>query len=311
MPFLAILLLCSLLSISCADDNSSQSPAPQAYSLLDNKPLYPLDFSPATRARLDSNLTVARRRYEQEPDNPEHIIWYGRRLAYLMRYREAIDIFSKGIEKFPQNYKLLRHRGHRYISIREFDRAVADLQRAADLAAPFPDEIEPDGAPNKYNIPRSTTKSNIWYHLGLAWYLKGEFRKALQSFEKALEFSRNDDTFCATADWIYMCSRRLGDEQRAEKILQKITPEMDILENDAYHARLLMYKGLKSAQELLRPGTSDPIQLATYGYGVGNYYLAGGDTSRAQSIFRDILAGPYWSAFGYIAAEADLHRMQR
>ncbi len=311
MPFLAILLLCSLLSVSCADDNSSQSPAPQAYSLLDNKPLYPLDFSPATRARLDSNLTVARRRYEQEPDNPEHIIWYGRRLAYLMRYREAIDIFSKGIEKFPQNYKLLRHRGHRYISIREFDRAVADLQRAADLAAPFPDEIEPDGAPNKYNIPRSTTKSNIWYHLGLAWYLKGEFRKALQSFEKALEFSRNDDTFCATADWIYMCSRRLGDEQRAEEILQKITPEMDILENDAYHARLLMYKGLKSAQELLRPGTSDPIQLATYGYGVGNYYLAGGDTSRAESIFRDILAGPYWSAFGYIAAEADLHRMQR
>ncbi len=305
-----VLLSLCLLVISCADDKSTSPPRqPEARSVFDDTPLYPIEFSAATRARLDSNLTVARLRYEQHPDDPDNIIWYGRRLAYLMRYREAIEVFSRGVDMFPDNYKLLRHRGHRYISIRDFDSAVADLQRAARLAEPHPDDIEPDGAPNKYNIPRSTTKSNIWYHLGLAWYLKGNYRKALESFEKALDFSKNDDTFCATADWIYMCSRRLGDEERAAAILEKVSPQMDILENDAYHARLLMYKGLKAADELLQPGTTDPIQLATFGYGVGNWFLANGDSTRAEQIFREIIRGPYWSAFGYIAAEADLQRM--
>ena len=40
-------------------------------------------------------------------------------------------------------------------------------------------KIEPDGQPNARNIPTSTLNSNIYYHLGLAQYLKGEFEAAL------------------------------------------------------------------------------------------------------------------------------------
>ena len=43
------------------------------------------------------------------------------------------------------------------------------------LVAAKPDEVEPDGAPNARGIPRSTLQSNIWYHLGLAQYLAGDF----------------------------------------------------------------------------------------------------------------------------------------
>ena len=51
------------------------------------------------------------------------------------------------------------------------------------------------------------------------------------------------------------------------------------------------------------------MQIATHGYGVGNWYLVNGDKAKAREIFdRDVLKGGSWAAFGYIAAEADLRR---
>ena len=55
----------------------------------------------------------------------ENIIWLGRRTAYLGQYDEAIRIYSDGLKIFPNEPRLFRHRGHRYISIRKFDEAIA------------------------------------------------------------------------------------------------------------------------------------------------------------------------------------------
>jgi hypothetical protein len=50
------------------------------------------------------------------------------------------------------------------------------------------------------------------------------------------------------------------------------------------------------------------VQIATQGYGVGNWYLVNGDTRKAREIFERVVAGNAWQAFGWIAAEADLKR---
>jgi hypothetical protein len=50
------------------------------------------------------------------------------------------------------------------------------------------------------------------------------------------------------------------------------------------------------------------VQIATQGYGVGNWYLVNGDEKKAREVFERVLAGKAWAAFGYIAAEADLKR---
>ena len=42
-----------------------------------------------------------------------------------------------------------RHRGHRYITMRQFDKAVADLSRAAELIEGKPDEPEPAADPSR------------------------------------------------------------------------------------------------------------------------------------------------------------------
>lgn len=49
--------------------------------------------------------------------------------------------------------------------------------------------------------------------------------------------------------------------------------------------------------------------LATQGYGVGNWYLYSGDTVKAIDVFERIIAAGSQDAFGYIAAEVELARL--
>ena len=284
-------------------------PAPEATSLF-GKPLYPMELSAESRKALEANLAQAEAEYAKNPKSEEAIIWLGRRQAYLWRYRDAIDTFSKGLALHPASYRLYRHRGHRYITIRDLDRAVADFEKAASLIRGVPDEVEPDGAPNRYGRPRSTSHSNIWYHLGLAYYLKGDFTNALRAYQECMKVSKNDDMRVATLDWLYMTYRRLGRHGAARQLLDQVTEKMEILENDSYHKRLLMYKGVIGPEALLDTANADDLTIATQGYGVGNWYLVEGDRARAREIFEKVVAGPQWAAFGYIAAEVDLRRMQ-
>jgi tetratricopeptide (TPR) repeat protein len=298
------LLLCAAVPAAL----HAQGPAPEATSLLD-VPLYRLELPPAERARLETNLAAAEAEYAKQPQSEDAIVWLGRRQAYLWRYRDAIDTYSKGLSLHPRSYRLYRHRGHRYITVRELDRAVADLERAAALIADVPDEVEPDGAPNKYGKPRSTSHSNIWYHLGLAYYLKGDFTSALRAYQHCMRFSTNDDMRVATLDWLYMTYRRLGRHGAAKLLLDQVTEKMEILENDSYHRRLLMYKGLVRPEQLLDTANADDLTIATQGYGVGNWYLVEGDRAKARQIFERVVQGRQWAAFGYIAAEVELRSL--
>lgn len=282
---------------------------PEATSLL-GTPLYRIQLSKEQQARLEENLSEAQAKYEQEPGQAENAIWLGRRLAYLWRYREAVDIFTQGIEAHPQDARLLRHRGHRYITLRQFDKAIADLEEAAKLIRGTDDEVEPDGAPNAAGIPTSTLHTNIWYHLGLAYYLTGDFESALRAYEKCLAAAKNNDMKVATLDWMYMTLRRLGKEDEADELIDEITPELKIIENFSYHRRILMYRGLVEPEELLSSELSQlsDLDLATQGYGVANWYRVEGEAEKANDILNQVIRGRHWSAFGYIAAEADLAR---
>jgi hypothetical protein len=54
----------------------------------------------------------------------------------------------------------------------------------------------------------------------------------------------------------------------------------------------------------------EELDIATQGYGVGNWYFYNGNIEQAKEIFQKVMEGTYWPAFGYIAAEADLARLQ-
>lgn len=314
MNRLSNLLLAAVLLAACSRPEAPPVPAMPEHEALSlfGTPLLRPQLSDEARARMEEDLAQAEARLEADPQSVEAIVWVGRRQAYLGRYRDAIATFSRGLEVHPDEPHLLRHRGHRWITVREFERAVDDLSLAAERTEGLPDEVEPDGQPNAAGIPTSTLQTNIWYHLGLARYLLGRFDEAGTAFRRCLELADNDDMRIAATDWVYMAARRAGRDGEASEAVAGVDPDLELLENHAYLRRILFYRGLLPADSLLDvpPGEDEALTLATQGYGVGNWYLVEGDTARAWDLFRSVIETGFWPAFGYIAAEADLARLQ-
>ncbi len=286
-------------------DSNILSPVPegaQALSLFDE----PLFSSVPGESTLEK-YNVAKAEYEAQPNDADKLIWFGRWTAYKGDFRESIRIYSEGIRKFPEDARIYRHRGHRYISIREFDRAIQDFEKAVSLIADTKDQIEPDGRPNEQNIPISSLHTNIWYHLGLAYYLKHDLDNALRVYRKRIEVSQNDDNLVSTIHWLYMILRLLGREEEAIQALEPIHEDMNIIENMAYQKLCLYYKGELSEEDIFEKDSSESANAAVE-YGVANNYFYNGDKARAQDIYERILKSKGWASFGYIAAEADYVR---
>ena len=272
----------------------------------------PPPVSAEAMSQMEARLNEARARYEAEPNNPEAVIWVGRRLAYLGRFAEAIEVYSSGIKKFPRDARFYRHRGHRYITLRKFDLAIADFQKAVSLIKGLPDEVEPDGQPNARNTPTGTLQFNVWYHLGLAQYLTGRNKDALRSYRDCLRVSRNPDSLVATTHWLYMTLRRLQRTKEAARVLEPIRPGMDIIENDGYYKLVLMYKGLVDSETLLaqtlkQPGSPGSLSIL---YGLANWQQYNGRGEKSVAVLQKIVSTDLWTSFGYIAAEADLQRLK-
>ncbi|MEE8142409.1 MAG: hypothetical protein V3T77_04860, partial [Planctomycetota bacterium] len=285
--------------------------SPPEVIAFDGKALFAMELSDGVREERTAKLVLARHEYDQEPEDVEALIWLGRRTAYLGSYQRAVQIYSEGLKIHPEEPRLYRHRGHRHITLRKFPEAIADLEQACQLIQGAPDQVEPDGLPNTRNTPTSTTHSNIWYHLGLAYYLSGDFANAERGYRNCLEYSKNPDMLCATSHWLYMSLRRQGKHQEAEQVLKAITEDMDIIENHAYFELLLMYKGLRTPDAILEKSRAQGgLGFATSAYGVANWHLANGDRKQALPIFKEMVRSEFWPAFGYIAAEADLERIR-
>ena len=305
---LSTLAACAADPETAKDSTAAAPVVVQAVSFLGDS-LREFPMPAEARAQADSNLAAAKAAFDRTPADADSIIWYARRLGYLGRFREAIAVYTDGIAKHPDNPWMYRHRGHRYISVRELDNAIADLEKATQLTEGKPDEVEPDGQPNAANVPIGTLQSNIAYHLALAYYLKGEFDKALPVWEKEMAAAKNDDRKVSTGHWLYMSLRRLGRDADAKAMLASFRKDMNVIENQSYHQLMLLYKGELPVDSVLAP--SAPITssgTSAVAYGVGNWHLYNGRQAEAEAVFRRILGSGQWAAFGYIAAEAELAR---
>ncbi|MFK8004858.1 MAG: hypothetical protein AB8H03_00745 [Saprospiraceae bacterium] len=245
----------------------------------------------------------AKQDFSKKPQDLENIIWLGRRIAYLGKYEEAINIYSDGLKVFPNEPRLYRHRGHRYISIRKFDEAIVDFEKATELIKGKENQIEQDGLPNELNIPISTLHGNIWYHLGLAYYLKHDFKKAFSAYQNCRKVGSNDDNIVSSTHWLFMIQSRLGNHELAKEQLKPIRDSMKIIENHSYFQLCKFYKKMISIKDMMQDdGTpaGDAVK-----YGLANWHFYNGDGEQAKLDLEKILEGKSWSSFGYIAAEVD------
>ncbi|MEM8997069.1 MAG: tetratricopeptide repeat protein, partial [Acidobacteriota bacterium] len=187
------------------------------------------------RAEMEAELLAL-----EGADDIDSLIWRGRRLGYLGRYRDAVDHYTEALGAHPDDARLWRHRGHRYLTVRRIRLAIEDFERAAALVDGRPDTVEPDGLPNARNEPRSTLGTNIYYHLGLGHTLRRDWAPAIDAYRRCLELSTNDDMRVATAYWLVLALHRRasqagaaadGDLGEAEALLAAIHPDLDVIEN--------------------------------------------------------------------------------
>ena len=132
---------------------------------------------------------------------------------------------------------------------------------ASELIEGTENETEPDGAPNALNIPVSSLHGNIWYHLGLAYYLKQDWDNAYRAYKNGFDAGRNDDNRVSTTHWLYMILQRKGDPEAAAKVLDVISADMNVIENMSYHNLCLFYKGELTLSELIGENEDSPAEL--------------------------------------------------
>jgi len=237
-------------------------------------------------------------------------IWVGRQLGYLGRFAEAIEHYSSELARRGAEPHLLRHRGHRFISLRRFDEAINDLKSARVLAMGLATEIEPDGIPTPAG-PRTTLQGNILYHLALAQFLDGQLEGARRSWQEAVQAAANDDDLVSALYWLTITMWEVGDASGAARALALVRTDWDVRENFTYAALLKLFAGVVTeAQWDAGPMYfGKDVDDATLGFGRAMFARhVQHDEKRARSLLTETVRLPARSAFGFIAAEAVLAR---
>lgn len=254
----------------------------------------------ATRERLETDLAIARAVMEVAPERESSWIWLGRRYGYLGRYPEAIEVFTAGIERFPESYKLHRFRGRHRARNRDFAGAIEDYRTGIEKMEGHADTFEPDGIPNSRELTISTYRGNLYYYLGQTSFAVGDYPTMIYALDLAqtspiaLEI---EDHRVAVVFWKYLAYRKLGEDAIAAEVLASIPPELDLIENETYHRAVQVLQGLISADDVEREGDS----LSRFALGMK--YQFDGDRESAARVLRAVVAA---NALGYWPAEVEL-----
>lgn len=266
------------------------------------QPLYARPADSAAVIKCDSLLAAIR---QKETLTEDDFLSMGRALSGIGQFRRQVETYTEGLGHFPDSYRLLRHRGHRYINLRQLDKAIADLARAEELIRDQPPVYEYDAA----GKPGATYQHQIWYHIGLYHFLKRDYAQGAEAFEKSLATAYTGSDKAGASDWLYNCYMRAGEKEKAAATAKPFTPDFDIENKDyPYYRRLLLYNGAIQATELVDENkaiSEMTLYEMTKLYGLANFYLYQGDTAKAKTLYNKILESPEWQGFAYASAELD------
>jgi Flp pilus assembly protein TadD len=231
-------------------------------------------------ARAEAALAV-------DPKNVERFIQLGVAQSGARQFREAIQTFTRGLAVAPNDPMLYRWRGHRYLSVRELDRAMADLTRGFQL---------------------DSTNYGVLYHLGIVRFVRGDFAGAADAFRRAQPRAPDAGELAGSTDWLWMSLMRAGRKADAEAMLARRPDSLPV--DNAYARRLKLYRGEVKPDDVFTPADTADVQVATLSYGLGNWYLVRGDSTRARQYFERAIQSGGWPGFGFIVSEAELRRLR-
>jgi Flp pilus assembly protein TadD len=237
------------------------------------------DTGPVARAQRD---------LDAHPRDLQKYVALGTAQAGARQTQEAVQTFTRALAIWPDSAILWRWRGHRNLSVRNFDQAMADFTRGYGM---------------------DSTVYGILYHLGVLRFVRGDFNAAADAFRRAQPLAPDAGELAGSTDWLWMSLMRAGRAGEAAAMLARRPDSLPT--TAAYARRLKMYRGEITPGQLITPADTGDIDVATLEYGLGNWYIVHADTARARAAFlRSVLSGG-WPAFGFIASEEELRRLDR
>ena len=253
----------------------------------------------------DGKIAAADAELAKTPTKLEAMIKAGQARDALLQFGASIAIYAKAIQAFPTDPRPYRWRGHRQMSLRRFDLAIVDLEKARSLA------------------PSSFEAS---YYLGLAYYFSQRYGDAANELARCVNMAGKPDEFakslsagmigCATlpqmpeflvglADWHYRSLRRAGRSGEAKELLTSIKDGLQLRSNDSNYRDLRYFQGKLSEKEVL---DTTGIAYTNAASAVALDHLLGGKAGQGCTLLRKLTREPNWSAFGVIAAEVEVAR---
>ena len=213
-------------------------------------------------------------------------------LANRENYLAAIEDYSALLVLEPFNPLLYRNRGHRYLSISQFQKAAADLEMGTRL--------DPGYWKN-------------WNYLGMIYYFLGQFERAITYYERAMAVTGVHSVYyVAMVNWKYLCLCHLGkkDTDEAKALIAQITPETTPA-IDNYKQLILMNNGTISAQEIEdKLPDFDDIDFSTYSCGLAmHYYFHGQERRGKEMLAKTLETAKAWYALGYMGCQAENARL--
>jgi Flp pilus assembly protein TadD len=223
-----------------------------------------------------------------DPLNVAKFIQLGIAQAGPRQMQEAVQTFTRALAIAPNDPILYRWRGHRNLSVRNFDAAMADLTRGYGL---------------------DSTMYGILYHLGVLRFIRGDFNAAADAFARAQPRAPDAGELAGSTDWLWMSLQRAGRSAEAAAMLARRPDSLPV--TNAYARRLKLYRGEIGPDAVLTTADTGDVDVATLAFGLGNWYMVKGDTVRARELFRRSIASGGWPAFGFIASEVELERSSK
>jgi tetratricopeptide (TPR) repeat protein len=275
-----------------------QIPEPEVYS--------PLGKSFIAKPDDARTIEKADRALAKGPASADLLLAAAHARDSVRRFSESIPLYTRGMDDYPGDVRFPRFRGHRFISTRRFDLAISDLKKAAEIA------------PASFDVS---------YHLGLAYFLRGDYNHAAREYQRCLAMApqpkpqfmkgmpagwrschaMDDDNRVAITEWTWRALRRAAKPEEAARLLAAIQPHMAVKENQSYFRTLLLYKGVHTEAETLAAPV-DGNATPTIGYGVGFWHWSEGRKEQACAAWYRVVTDSNWAAFGFIAAESELAR---
>lgn len=239
-------------------------------------------------------IAAAQQALAADPKNVDLMMKLEAAQVGVWQDREAIATCTRVIAIAPTNAAAYVDRGHREVSLRQFDRAIQDSTYAATLDPKNPE---------------------LWYNLGLAHYFRFEFAPAAAAFRHAVEYAVDDDNRIGSTNWLYVSLRRANQPAEAAKALSAIGPEMKA-KGSHYQFYLNMvrfYQGTMTEADLKLPeeapaNPDDELSFDTMTYQLGNWQIYNGHPAEARKYFERVAKGNVWVTWGFIGSEMELVR---